>query len=164
MAEFKKRSDEFETYQATIFALSADAIKPSSEFKAEMKLPFTLLCDDDRQVISQYGILNPDEHDGIAYPSVFILDNQVRVRYRSLDKTYHRVDLSEILTFLADIQNDPEVSRYASSVKNFVKPTPASLTQLTRNMIFRGDIRDWKHYLLFLLRPITRLFKGQTRK
>ncbi|HWC77579.1 MAG TPA: peroxiredoxin, partial [Blastocatellia bacterium] len=37
-------------------------------------------------VIKQYGILNAREHDGIAHPSVFIIDKVGRIQYLYVGK------------------------------------------------------------------------------
>lgn len=42
---------------------------------------FNLLSDSDKKVIISYGVLNPHEHDGIAYPSVFIVGKDGRIKY-----------------------------------------------------------------------------------
>ena len=42
---------------------------------------FEILSDTDRKVIISYGILNKAEHDGIAHPSIFILDKEGRIRF-----------------------------------------------------------------------------------
>jgi peroxiredoxin len=47
---------------------------------------FQILSDSDKKTIISYGILNAAEHDGIAHPSIFILDTQGRIRYMHVGK------------------------------------------------------------------------------
>lgn len=50
---------------------------------------FQILSDSDKKVITAYGILNPYEHGGIAYPSTFIVgkDNRIKFFYVGKDPT-----------------------------------------------------------------------------
>jgi hypothetical protein len=63
-------------------------------------LPFPVLCDVQREVITAWGLLNVHEKGGIAYPAVFVLDRDRTVRYRSLDRTAARVSTAAVLAFL----------------------------------------------------------------
>jgi len=47
---------------------------------------FQLLSDEDHKTIIAYGILNAQEHGGIAHPSIFILDKDGRIRYLYVGK------------------------------------------------------------------------------
>jgi peroxiredoxin len=47
---------------------------------------FQILSDSDKKVIISYGILNAEEHGGIAHPSIFILDKEGRIRYLHVGK------------------------------------------------------------------------------
>jgi hypothetical protein len=51
-------------------------------------------------VVRAYGLLNEKEKGGIAYPATFVLDRELAVRFRSLDRTAKRVDLEGLLAFL----------------------------------------------------------------
>ena len=42
---------------------------------------FNLLSDGDHKVIDSYGVFNPNDHDGIAHPAVFIVGKDGRVGY-----------------------------------------------------------------------------------
>jgi alkyl hydroperoxide reductase subunit AhpC len=55
--------------------------------RAQLKLPFPILCEPQREVITAWGLLNSAERGGIGYPAVFIIDGSRTVRYRSLDRT-----------------------------------------------------------------------------
>jgi len=47
---------------------------------------FQILSDSDKKTITAYGIVNAAEHDGIAHPSVFIIDKEGRIRYFHVGK------------------------------------------------------------------------------
>ena len=47
---------------------------------------FQILSDADKKTITTYGILNANEHGGIAHPSTFILDKEGRIRYMHVGK------------------------------------------------------------------------------
>lgn len=47
---------------------------------------FQILSDADKKTIAAYGIVNAAEHDGIAHPSVFILDREGRIRFLHVGK------------------------------------------------------------------------------
>jgi peroxiredoxin len=47
---------------------------------------YQILSDSDKKVITSYGILNAQEHGGIAHPSIFILDKTGRIRYLHVGK------------------------------------------------------------------------------
>lgn len=47
---------------------------------------FQILSDADKQVITSYGILNAAEHDGIAHPSIFIVDREGKIRFMHVGK------------------------------------------------------------------------------
>lgn len=141
-----KRINYFNTQ---VFALSADAIERSAGFRKEMQFPFELLCDPDKIVIKQYYLLNPHEHQGIAYPAMFVINSQGRICYRSLDRTAKRVQLEEVLKFLEKLQNNPFYEEENESAKAAIIPSFAEMSQIVHNMIFRGSRADWKHYVKF---------------
>jgi peroxiredoxin len=47
---------------------------------------FQILSDADKKTIIAYGILNAEEHGGIAKPSTFIVDRDGRIRFLYVGK------------------------------------------------------------------------------
>ena len=47
---------------------------------------FQILSDADKKTIASYRIVNAAEHDGIAHPSVFILDREGKIRFLHVGK------------------------------------------------------------------------------
>jgi peroxiredoxin len=98
LAEY--RDQDFAAAGARIAALSVDDPARAEMMRTQLALPFTLLCDTQRQVITAWGLLNTREKGGIAFPAVFVLDGSRTVRYRSLDRTATRVGTDAVMTFL----------------------------------------------------------------
>jgi len=100
LAEYREQN--FAAVGAHVAALSVDEPERAEAMRAQLKLPFPVLSDQKREVITAWGLLNAKEKGGIAYPAVFILDGERTVRYRSLDRTAARVSTEAVLTFLRD--------------------------------------------------------------
>jgi len=166
LAEFKKKIASFERLNTRILALSVDAPKQSQAVVRNLDLPFDLLCDVDKHVIDLYHLRNPHEHGGIAYPAIFVIAPSGKVHYRSLDGTAQRVDLSDMLTFLEDFNDNPEYVSQEKPKKRWIIPLWNEMWQISRNMVLRGNTADWKHYFMFPVsmlkisgRKVTGMFK-----
>ncbi len=147
MAEIKTHYKTIEQYQTTVLALSVDSLKQSQALTREMNLPFRLLCDTDKKVSSQYQLLNSHEHGGISYPAIFLIKSSGVIGYRSLDRTAQRVNLTEILEYLKELGRNPDHWMKSTSAKGTIIPSAATLRQIGRNMVLRGNVSDWKHYI-----------------
>lgn len=71
---------------ADLVTISADAQNYAWSMSLSTGAKYQILSDADRQTIKSYGILNSQEHDGIAHPSVFIVDKEGRLRYIYIGK------------------------------------------------------------------------------
>jgi alkyl hydroperoxide reductase subunit AhpC len=155
---------QIESANTQVFALSVDTPERSAGFQKEMQLPFDLLCDPDKNVVPQFNLLNPHEHDGIAYPAIFVINAEGRICYRSLDRTASRVQLVDVLAVLEKLKNDPFHAEEKSGRKAFIIPSPGEMGQIAKNMLFRGSTADWKHYVKFTFVHTPRnIFKTITR-
>lgn len=148
MAEVKKHYDEYQKYNTQIFALSVDTPEKSNPLKKDMKLPFELLCDVEKKVIKRYGLLNPYEHGGIAYPAVFIIRPDGKIGYRSLDGTAKRVDISETIEFIKKLKEDPEHETHSQSKKKWIFPSPINSIKAIKNIFFTSTLKDYTYLLL----------------
>jgi len=101
----------------------------------------------DKNVITRYHLLNIHEHGGIAYPAIFVIRPSGKIQYRSLDGTAQRVNLRDVLSFLAKIQKDDAYLPQAAPRKKFIIPLPNIAWQISKNMLLRGNFADWKHYV-----------------
>ena len=59
-AEFKKKG-------AVVFGVSPDPVKSHDKFVAKFKLPFTLLADEDKQIVEAYGVWGEKSFMGRKY-------------------------------------------------------------------------------------------------
>jgi peroxiredoxin len=100
LAEYRDHFAELTALGLGLFAVSVDETGRSRALKEQLKLPFELLSDADREVVQAYGLFNREEKGGIAYPAMFVLDRDRTVRFRSLARTAARVDPSALFMFL----------------------------------------------------------------
>jgi alkyl hydroperoxide reductase subunit AhpC len=97
LADYAGFHDQFVASGAEIAALSVDAPSESKVVTDELRLPFPLLCDEDRSVVTAWGMLNRHERGGVAYPALFILGPDLVVRHRVLEGTVKRLWAEEAL-------------------------------------------------------------------
>jgi len=147
--EIQKHHGTCRELDIEVFALSTDSPEQSENLVRKLGLSFTLLCDDDKKVIDLFDLRNPLEHDGIAHPATFIIDPEGKIRYRSLDGTAKRVDLTDELSFLEQFHKDSGHTLQAKPKKTWVLPSLKDNWRISMNMISAGSFADWKN--LFLL-------------
>jgi len=63
-ADFKKKG-------AVVFGVSPDPVKSHDKFVAKFKLPFTLLADDEKQIVNAYGVWGEKSFMGRKYLGVY---------------------------------------------------------------------------------------------
>jgi len=158
LAELQKHHAAYTRYNTRVFALSTDSPKQSARVVTKLNLSFTLLCDDDKKVIDLFDLRNPLEHDGIAHPATFIITPEGNIRYRSLDGTAKRVDLTDELSFLAQLHQDSSHTMAVRPKKAWVIPSIKDNWRISMNMITTGNFADWKnlallpvHYFLIMV-------------
>lgn len=71
---------------ADLLAISVDDQSFAWSMAQTTGAKFQILSDSDKKVITSYGILNAEEHGGIAHPSIFIVDKTGRIRYLHVGK------------------------------------------------------------------------------
>jgi peroxiredoxin len=96
LAEYRECYPELIAAGVSMAAISVDAPARADAMKADLKLPFPILCDSQRELIIRWGLLNEKEMGGIAFPAAFAIDREMRVRFRSLDKTARRAGPAEV--------------------------------------------------------------------
>jgi peroxiredoxin len=134
LAEY--RDQDFAAAGADIAALSVDDPARAAAMRDTLKLPFPVLCDSNRDVVTAWGLLNRHEKGGIAYPAVFVLDRDRTVRYRSLDRTASRVSTDAVMEFLrSGMQGSPEPPKRRTiwpGLSTFVAAVRSALRHGTR--------------------------------
>lgn len=78
--------DKFKRAGAELIAVSVDEPSFAWSMAQTTGAKFQILSDADKKTIAAYGIVNAAEHDGIAHPSVFILDKEGKIRYFHVGK------------------------------------------------------------------------------
>jgi peroxiredoxin len=71
---------------ADLIAISVDQPSYAWSMAQTTGAKFQILSDYDKSTIAAYGIVNAAEHDGIAHPSIFIVDKEGRIRYMYVGK------------------------------------------------------------------------------
>jgi len=69
-----------------VIAISVDEQSFAWSMAQTTGAKFQILSDADKKVITSYGILNAAEHDGIAHPSIFIVDREGKIRFLHVGK------------------------------------------------------------------------------
>lgn len=105
MCTLRDSMDELRDYGAQVIGVSVDGPFSNKFFSTNRHLNFPVLSDYDRKVINKYGIimnnLGPLKGYKAAKRSVFILDEQGKVRYRWVsDNPLVEPNYAEIKEFL----------------------------------------------------------------
>ncbi len=105
MCTLRDSMDELRDYGAQVLGISVDGPFSNKFFTVNRHLNFPVLSDYDRKVINKYGIvmnnLGPLKGYKAAKRSVFILDEQGKVRYRWVsDNPLVEPNYAEIKEFL----------------------------------------------------------------
>lgn len=85
---------EFSTSGITVLGISTDSVKSHQKFATKYKLPFTLLADEDKSVVTQYGVYGKKKFMGREYVGInrmsFLIDPKGKII-----KVYEKVKPSE---------------------------------------------------------------------
>lgn len=94
--------------RAQVYGISVDTFFALKAFHDSQKLNFPLLSDFNKEVIRDYGVVNPDMVGlkGIAKRSVFVIDREGVVRHREvLDDARNEPDYGKVKAALAALPN-----------------------------------------------------------
>jgi thioredoxin-dependent peroxiredoxin len=64
---FRDHFAEFKKAGAVVLGVSTDPVKSHDKFAAKFKLPFTLLADEDKQIVTAYGVWGEKSFMGRKY-------------------------------------------------------------------------------------------------
>jgi peroxiredoxin Q/BCP len=78
--------DKIKQAGADLIAISVDEQTFAWSMGQTTGAKFQILSDSDKKVITTYGILNAEEHGGIAHPSIFLVDKTGRIRFLHIGK------------------------------------------------------------------------------
>ena len=68
---FRDHFADFKKQGAVVFGVSADSVKSHDKFVEKFKLPFTLLADEDREIVQAYGVWGEKSFMGRKYQGVY---------------------------------------------------------------------------------------------
>lgn len=111
MADYREHYPEVQSAGASVVAVSVDAPDKSEALRVHLSLPFPILCDTERRVVTDWGIYNSGEKGGIAKPAVFIIDPNQVVCYAAVDAVVRRVPAAEIVSLLQNAGQGQPVQR-----------------------------------------------------
>jgi peroxiredoxin len=100
LTEYASHYPAIRAADADVVALSVDDPPRSAALREQLDLEFPILCDTGRVVVRAWDLYNARENGGIAVPAVFVIDPDLRIRYRSVDATAARVRTDAVLEFL----------------------------------------------------------------
>ncbi len=100
MAAYRDIYGELRALNVQVAGISVDPLQASDRFRNSLRLPFPLLSDLDRSVLRQWQALNSKARGGIAFPSTWVIDDNLGVLYRVLERKAARVDPKPVLGFL----------------------------------------------------------------
>lgn len=100
--ELQQRQADFERAGIAVFAISYDAVDVLRTFADKFGITYDLLADEGSHTIRALGLLNQhiaeqhaaygvkvrDEHYGVAYPGIFVLDERGAVAEKRFEQSY----------------------------------------------------------------------------
>jgi peroxiredoxin len=113
LAEYGNAYPEFRRGGVELAAIAVDPAPASEAVRAQLRLPFPILCDTERRVTRDWGVLDSKDRRNIARPAVFLMDNGRRVVFRSLDSENKRVPAAGMLRLLRSAAAGAAVPRQA---------------------------------------------------
>jgi glutaredoxin-dependent peroxiredoxin len=106
MCTFRDSSSELNTVGAAVVGVSTDTFFALKAWADAQKFTFPLLSDYNREVLGQYGVVNPDMIGlkNIAKRAVFVIDRSGIVRHREvLDDARNEPDYAKVKQALASL-------------------------------------------------------------
>lgn len=106
LANLQKHYQDFKDQQAELIAISADDLAHAQMTLGAKGLSFYLVPDSDKTIIKKFGVANVSKN-GIAWPSLFVVDKAGVVRFSYADANGKRLHSNEILPVLSKLTGKP---------------------------------------------------------
>ncbi len=78
--DFRDREEALAAKDAVVLGVSTDSVKSHQNFKAKHALPFTLLADPDKELVSAYGVYREKKQYGRSFMgtvrTTFVIDEE----------------------------------------------------------------------------------------
>jgi thioredoxin-dependent peroxiredoxin len=100
---FRDELPRFNELHAEVIGISADSVKSHKKFSEKYNLPFTLLSDENKQTVQDYGVWKEKNNYGKKYMGIerttFIIDSKGVVRniFRKVKVDDHNLEVEEAL-------------------------------------------------------------------
>lgn len=100
---FRDDSDKFTKKGVEVIGVSTDTIESHKKFAEKHNLPFTLLADPEKEVVSKYGVYNEKKSMGRTYVGVnrvtYLIDENGRIAevFPNVDVNTHSKDILSII-------------------------------------------------------------------
>jgi peroxiredoxin Q/BCP len=105
---FRDTFPEFETLKMPVFGISTDSVKSHEKFAVKYQLPFTLLADEQKEVVQLYGVWGKKKFMGKEYDGThrmsFLIDPEGKIA-KIYDKVKPEGHAEEVLS---DVRALPE--------------------------------------------------------
>ena len=107
LSELRTRYDKFQEADIALYAISVDSVYSHQAFADSLGgLPFELLADFERKVVTEWGVRRDDVagYSGMPLRTVFVLDADAVVRWRWVrTKEQPLPDADEVLARARDV-------------------------------------------------------------
>jgi peroxiredoxin len=104
LADYASSHASFKELGVEVAALSVDPPATSASMRRDLGIEFPVLSDTNREVITEWGVLNSTEKGGIAIPSTFLIDRDLHVQFSSAEGIARRVSAREMLAFVRTLK------------------------------------------------------------
>ena len=122
LAGYARRFEEFDGHGAQVTGVSVDPLENSARLVGKLRLPFPLLSDPRGELTKRLGLW--DEEEGVAKPSVVVLDRTGEIRYLYSGSDFaDRPGDEEVLAALKGI--DASIERITGGPEVVVSATEA---------------------------------------
>lgn len=111
LSELRTKYEEFQQADIALYAISVDSVYSHHAFAESLGgLPFELLADFERTVVTEWGVRRDDVagYAGMPLRTVFVLDAEATVRWRWVrSKEQPLPDPDEVLTRARQVADAP---------------------------------------------------------
>jgi alkyl hydroperoxide reductase subunit AhpC len=105
-----------------------DSPEELAALREQEDLPFEVLSDPDKSLISEWDIVNEKERGGIAFPNTYVINQDREVVCHSRDTTASRVKCDPLIEFLQNYdQNASHRQELEDHDKSFQWPSLSSM-------------------------------------
>jgi peroxiredoxin Q/BCP len=104
---FRDNLPKFKKVDAVVFGVSVDSVKSHAKFAEKFQLPFTLLADEDKKMVQDYGVWGKKKFMGREYLGTmrtsFLIDPKGKIA-KIYENVKPEVHADQVLTDLKELQ------------------------------------------------------------